>query len=154
MKSPTKKPSKAKKRETTYQTTQGKCKWEVNIGDVIAGIENCSNEPEIDLSQSFLPPENAVYAASKVAQTIAERGKIYGDPHDSHTNIGLAWTGLIQQKYGITLEYPIPAETVALMMVQFKCQRACRVFHEDNFVDLHAYGNFAEESQKKNQAKL
>jgi hypothetical protein len=84
-----------------------------------------------------------------VSDTIAERGKVYGDPHLSHKNIGLSWTGLIQQHYGIELDHPLPASLVAQMMVCFKMQRATRVFHADNYVDAHAYARFAEESQQK-----
>lgn len=83
-----------------------------------------------------------------VAAIIEERGKIYGDPQQSHANIGLSWTGLIQQHYGITLPHPIPASLVAQMMVSFKMQRACRVFHEDNYIDASAYASFAHDFQK------
>ncbi len=85
---------------------------------------------------------------SQVQATIAARGKVYGDPKDSHTNIGLAWTGLLQQHYGLTLDHPLPARLVELMMVQFKCQRAALVYHADNYVDAHAYLQFAEEAHK------
>lgn len=86
----------------------------------------------------------------KLAQLQAERGKVYGDPELSHENIGLAWTGAIQQHYGIRLEHPLPAWLVELMMGQFKIQRACRVFHQDNFDDLAVYtGKFAKEHQRK-----
>lgn len=84
-----------------------------------------------------------------VTRTIAERGKVYGEPHLSHLNIGLAWTGAIQQFYGIELPHPLPASVVELMMVQFKAHRAVRVYHADNYVDLKAYAKFAEESQLK-----
>jgi hypothetical protein len=83
-----------------------------------------------------------------VSETIAERGKVYGDPQLSHENIGLSWTGLIQQHYGITLAQPLPAHLVAQMMVVFKMQRAARVYHADNYVDAKAYLRFAEEGQK------
>lgn len=82
-----------------------------------------------------------------VTATIAERGKIYGDPRESHANIGLSWTGLIQQHYGIKLDHPLPPSLVAQMMVAFKMQRAARVYHADNYVDAHAYTQFAEEFQ-------
>ncbi len=87
--------------------------------------------------------------ADIVSQTIAERGKVYGDPQLSHENIGLAWTGLIQQHYGIKLEKPLPSHLVSQMMVVFKMQRATRVYHADNYVDAKAYLKFAEEGQKK-----
>lgn len=84
-----------------------------------------------------------------VSETIAQRGKVYGDPHDSHTNIGLSWTGLIQQHYGLQFKHPLPASLVSQMMVAFKMQRATRVFHADNYVDAHAYARFAEDSQQR-----
>ena len=83
-----------------------------------------------------------------VFSTIQERGKVYGEPHHSHANIGLSWTGLIQQHYGITLPAPLPAHLVELMMVAFKVQRSARVFHGDNYVDLRAYAAFAEHAQE------
>ena len=83
-----------------------------------------------------------------VSKTIAERGKIYGDPRLSHENIGLSWTAAIQQHYGIKLAHPLPDWLVELMMVQFKVQRACRVFHADNYIDARAYLQFAEKDQQ------
>ncbi len=77
----------------------------------------------------------------------AERGRVYGDPQTSHSNIGLEWTGLIQQHYGITLAHPIPDYLVAQMMVVFKMSRSVRVFHKDNYDDAHVYANFAERFQ-------
>lgn len=86
-----------------------------------------------------------------VNDTIKERGKVYGDPFESHKNIGLCWTGLIQQHYGITLEHTVPPELVAQMMVSFKMQRAARVFKADNYLDAHAYTDFAEDFQQRNK---
>jgi hypothetical protein len=86
-----------------------------------------------------------------VEQTIEERGKVYGDPDLSHENIGLSWTGLLQQHYGIRLKHPLPASLVAQMMVTFKMQRAARVYHDDNYVDALAYVKFADWFQKSEQ---
>ena len=79
-----------------------------------------------------------------VHQTMRERGTVYGEPHHSHKNIGLEWTGILQQFYGIDLPSAIPAHVVELMMASFKIHRAVRVFHEDNYVDCRAYLEFAE----------
>lgn len=78
----------------------------------------------------------------------AERGRVYGDPKESHTNIGLSWTGLIQQHYGIALAHPLPPSLVAQMMVAFKNQRSARVYKADNYDDLKVYAEFAEQFQK------
>lgn len=85
--------------------------------------------------------------------TIEERGKVYGDPYESHKNIGLSWTGLLQQHYGITLPHPLPASLIAQMMTTFKVQRSCRVYKDDNYLDARVYNGFAEEFQKKEQNK-
>ena len=82
-----------------------------------------------------------------VTETIQQRGTVYGEPHHSHRNIGLAWTGLIQQHFGITLPAPLPPHLVELMMASFKLQRSARVFHADNYIDLRAYAKFAEHAQ-------
>jgi len=83
-----------------------------------------------------------------VAATINERGRVYGEPHRSHENIGLAWTGLIQQHYAITLDHPIPPWLAELMLASFKIHRSARVFHQDNFLDCRAYLSFAEHAQQ------
>lgn len=90
-------------------------------------------------------------APDKLAKLQEERGKVYGDPQLSHENIGLAWSGLVQQWSGIKLPKPFPAWLVSLMMVQFKAQRAARVYHADNFDDLHVYAKFAQEGQKADE---
>jgi hypothetical protein len=77
-----------------------------------------------------------------------ERGKVYGKPRHSHVNIGLSWTGLIQQHYGITLDHPLPDFLVAQMMVAFKNQRSARVFQQDNYDDAAVYGDFAKRFQQ------
>lgn len=82
-----------------------------------------------------------------VHAVMRERGSVYGEPHHSHKNIGLAWTGILQQHYGIELPHPIPHSIVELMMVSFKLQRSSRVYHKDNFVDAKAYLEFAEHAQ-------
>jgi len=82
-----------------------------------------------------------------VDETVIERAKVYGAVVTSHENIGLSWTALIQQHFGIKLDHPIPPELVAQMMVAFKMQRAARVYHPDNYVDGQAYMGFAEHMQ-------
>lgn len=77
-----------------------------------------------------------------------ERGKVYGDPETSHRNIGMAWTGILQQHFGITFDHPIPPYVVALMMVMFKAQRSSRVFKKDNYDDMAVYADFARRFQK------
>lgn len=96
-------------------------------------------------SQAEPPPEPP--PACPVDSTIRERGVVYGEPHLSHENIGLAWTGMLQQHYGIRLDHPLPAFLVELMMASFKIQRSCRVFHADNYTDNRAYLKFAEHAQ-------
>lgn len=86
---------------------------------------------------------------SEIRATIEERGKVYGDPELSHENIGLSWTALIQQHYGIRLEHPIPSWLVAQMMVTFKMQRSARVFKADNYLDGRVYLAFADGFQQK-----
>ena len=87
-----------------------------------------------------------------ISTTIAERGKVYGDPSLSHENIGLSWTGIIQQHYGMKLPHVMPDYLVELLMVAFKTHRAARVYHADNYVDLAAYAKFAEADQKRRVA--
>jgi len=84
-----------------------------------------------------------------VEDTIKERGQVYGDPYESHVNIGIAWTGLLRQAGILKPGIRIKASTVAQMMVVFKMQRSAIVFKDDNYIDGHAYMNFAEQFQDK-----
>jgi hypothetical protein len=86
-----------------------------------------------------------------IKSTIQERGKVYGDPSLSHSNIGLSWTGIIQQHYQLHLDHPLPNYLVELMMVSFKVQRSALVYHPDNYIDLSAYAQFAERDQIQHQ---
>jgi hypothetical protein len=84
-----------------------------------------------------------------VDEVVNERGKVYGDPYQSHKNIGLSWTALIQQHYGIDLDHPIPPALVAQLMVVFKMNRSAVVFKADNYIDAAAYAGFAEDFQQR-----
>lgn len=77
-----------------------------------------------------------------------ERGKVYGKPRASHRNIGLSWTAIIQQYYGIELPHPIPDHVTAKMMVAFKNQRGLRVWHPDSGDDLRVYADFGDRFQQ------
>jgi len=85
---------------------------------------------------------------NQIQNIIAERSKVYGDSRLSHENIGLSWTALIQQHYGMTLPHPLPDWLVELMMVGLKLNRSARVYHADNYLDANAYLQFAERDQK------
>ena len=87
-------------------------------------------------------------ATDIVSKTIEERGKTYGEPQESMRNIGVAWTAILQQHYGIKLEHEIPAWVAANMLVAFKLQRTLKGWHEDNYIDAEAYLRFAKEGQK------
>lgn len=107
-------------------------------------------------AMSFVSKSLGNYAQEEssdhIAATIKERGKVYGDPSLSHENIGLSWTGIIQQHYGMKLPHVMPDYLVELLMVAFKTHRAARVYHADNYVDLAAYAKFAEADQKRRAA--
>lgn len=110
----------------------------------IEEIAAAANGPVVNTTQTSGSPEAAV---------IKERGIVYGDPRTSHRNIGLAWTGLLQQHYGIQLDHPLPSWLVAQMMVVLKVNRAARVFKADNYLDLKVYAGFAEEWQGNGETK-
>lgn len=79
----------------------------------------------------------------RLKKVLRRRQKIYGPPASNHANIGLAWTGLLQQHYGITLPHSIPNWLVELMLVELKVNRSARVYHHDNYIDMVAYAGFA-----------
>lgn len=117
--------------------------WPLSKQDIDSGTFYCPL-----CNQTKLFATHSHETVTPVKELMKERGKVYGEPHLSHKNIGLSWTGLLQQHYGIVLDHPIPDYVVELMMVAFKVHRSARVFHEDNYRDLEAYAKFAEHAQK------
>jgi hypothetical protein len=84
----------------------------------------------------------------------AERASRYGDHHEGHTNVGKAWTAIIQQHYGIKLPHDLPAHEVALMLGCNKLLRAATPggeHHEDNYDDARVYVQLARESAERTQ---
>lgn len=77
-----------------------------------------------------------------------DREKQYGQSSaDNHRNLGLAWTALIQQHYGIQLDHPIPASLAATMNAAQKSQRQARNPEKtDTLADLRNYATIAHEA--------
>jgi hypothetical protein len=79
-----------------------------------------------------------------------DRTEVYGDPYESHMAIGLAWEGILRNRFQseFTRFKPgelFPPEIVALMMSSFKNVRAARPhFNKDSYDDAHIYLDFSE----------
>lgn len=79
-----------------------------------------------------------------------ERKKRYGDHLHGHKNLGLLWTGLLQNHYGIRLAHPIPASLAELMMAANKLNRAAvNPKWKDNYHDGRIYLTLAEDAASK-----
>lgn len=77
-----------------------------------------------------------------------ERTNQYGDADFGHGNLGLIWTGLLQNHFGFTFPSPIPAHVVLEMMAAAKCNRAVlEGYREDDFLDGINYLLLAEQSK-------
>jgi len=78
-----------------------------------------ANQAEVGMKVATIEKlrrEKEAVAADRLAQ--------YPDATKGHTNLGLAWTGLLQNHYGIKLDHPIPAHVVLLMLGANKHNRA------------------------------
>jgi hypothetical protein len=79
-----------------------------------------------------------------------ERQKVYGDPLENHRGIAQAWAGILQPWHEeIRRGEPVPPHVVALLMAAMKMNRMRRVYHADNFTDLRAYLDFAQQWQER-----
>ena len=82
-------------------------------------------------------------------QTIREdRQHIYGDPAFSNHNLGLMWTGILQDHFQVHFPNGIPSYVVATMLACLKIGRSVRPFNKpdnDDYVDMENYMDFAEE---------
>ena len=90
--------------------------------------------------------ENLSEADAKVQ---AERAKQYGDATFGHGNLGLIWTGLIQNHYGVKFDHPIPASLVLVLMAAAKANRAAlpAPVQPDDYADGRIYFSLAEEAR-------
>lgn len=89
---------------------------------------------------------------SKHDQIRKERGLRYGPVKEGHDNLGLIWTGLLQDHYQIVLSHPIPSHIACLMLSGLKLSRAARPFRydRDDYDDERNYTNFAQETDPRN----
>jgi len=79
-----------------------------------------------------------------------DRTSRYGDHVAGHRNLGLAWTGLIQNHYGICLAHPLPAHLVEIMMAANKANRiAINPSGRDHYNDGRIYISMAEEASEQ-----
>lgn len=76
-----------------------------------------------------------------------DRSGRYGNATVFSANLGLQWTGMLQQHYGITLDHPLPAELVLEMMAVLKLNRAASDPDKDNLDDAAVYVQLAEEAR-------
>lgn len=87
---------------------------------------------------------------NKDVNIFKDRSKNYGDHISGHGNLGLLWTGMIQNHYKIKLSHSIPSYLVDLMMVASKiCRAAINPTKEDHYIDGRVYLTMAEAASKK-----
>lgn len=101
----------------------------------------------IEEVEEELKQDNAQLAENIEQRVLDDRKKSYPDANAGHTNLGLAWTGLIQNHYGIVLKEPLPAELVLLMMAASKANRCAVASREDDYIDLRNYARLAKEAR-------
>lgn len=81
-----------------------------------------------------------------------KRERFYGAAKVNHDNIGLQFTGILQQHYGIKLPHAVPGHLVALFQCMVKANRAATplAFNPDNYVDGQAYFEIAGDVDDRN----
>lgn len=83
-------------------------------------------------------------------RTFKTRQERYGTFIQAHKNLGLLWTGLLQNHFRIKLPGPIPSHVVLLMMTASKLNRAVAeelLPDEDNYVDAKIYTAMAQKAR-------
>jgi len=83
-----------------------------------------------------------------------QRQKRYGNFVDAHENLGLIWTGLIQNYFQIKLPEPIPSHLVLLMMAASKLNRAVAekdLIDSDNYDDAKIYAEMAKKAKETHE---
>jgi hypothetical protein len=84
-----------------------------------------------------------------------ERARQYGDHVHGHANLGLLWTALLQNHYGIQLSHPVPASLAELMMAANKLNRAATPTpgHPDDYRDAAIYVRLSEDAKRQERRK-
>jgi len=86
----------------------------------------------------------------KVQKIFDARQARYGTFIKAHENLGLEWTGIIQNHFRIKLPRPIPSHVVLLMMVASKLNRAVAeelLPDQDNYIDAKIYTAMAQKAR-------
>lgn len=79
-----------------------------------------------------------------------DRNIVYGDSTVANTQLGLIWTAMIQQHYGIELPHPIPADLALLLQAGMKlCRLARKPDHEDSQKDALVYMKLASKATRQ-----
>lgn len=82
------------------------------------------------------------------AELRRQRNALYGDPQRSMENLGLLWTGILQDHFQIRLPHMIPSYITSAMMAAFKLGRSVRPFQKnttEDYTDLRNYLDFSQE---------
>lgn len=87
----------------------------------------------------------------KEQEIFAQRQKRYGAFIRAHENLGLLWTGLIQNYFRIQLPSTIPSHIVLLMMVASKLNRitAEGSVNDENYDDGKIYLELTKNAKKE-----
>jgi len=95
--------------------------------------------------------EYGVQLPEEEAEILKDRAAAYGDASITHANLGLYWTGILQQHFGIELDHPVPADVVLLMLAANKINRAVLPTSGklDDYVDLRNYAHLGWEARKE-----
>jgi len=106
-----------------------------------------------DESQADGPELNVIVKDNNLEALEKDRAIIYGDPFLSHQAIGLAWEGIVRNRYQELMNPKIgtlfPADLVAEMLAAFKLIRLARpVYKQDSADDAHVYISFSERFRK------
>lgn len=100
------------------------------------------------------PNENVHRRLSEKEQKIfEERSKQFLDATFGNEQTGLAWTGIIQNYFRLSLPEPIPSHVVLLMLAAHKICRAAlpTPIHHDSYDDAKVYVELAREAHPKKE---
>lgn len=80
-----------------------------------------------------------------------ERQKRYGNYIDAHENLGMIWTGILQNFYRTKLPTTIPSHIVLLMMVASKLNRVAaeNLVNDENYDDGKIYLELMKNAKKE-----
>jgi hypothetical protein len=79
----------------------------------------------------------------QIAETVEERSRVYGHPHDNLNDIAILWTVIFEKKLAVDATFS-PVDVAQAMRLVKECRLKTTPNHRDSLKDIIGYVDVAE----------